>query len=1042
MSKPIKARENQNISTYPELSARRRPDSAQSAQMKHQLKFIRVTVDDQNSSAIVDSIYDQRNGTGDTIKDAEVVAMREDYAALKRTNRQEELDEKSADKSKRTFSKDRLLDEERQRIKIWMETKDREGYDEVQQRDTGITKTEKRKHFDRYKHHQYVKKWGLFFESDGKDEEWFLPSPDVLDENDPEYLCDRCRHIDFRALLTQRGLPGNQKPGPTTIKVFDMAKLMEEPKCSFCSLLRRNLEYECSAQQLSQERLEGQTITLSVLDEGSEYSMRLEVEFGTLGDAFPRMIVQKLAEQNETPLQGLRVRRDAADLDQLRGWLRMCEHEHTSPDITPQQLLGSSTSDLRVIDIASNCVRSVAMPCEYACLSYVWGKGSQTQLTAETRQILEAPGGLTASSITLTQTIKDALQVTRELGLRYIWIDALCIQQDDETDKARIISQMSSIYGNCTLSIVASTNSSPEDGLPGISVVARSREQIVENLQGMSLAVAFHDQQWSLGEIEDSVWNSRAWTFQERQLSKRCVYFTSSHMSFTCPHGMFFEDTIPPPDPKYRPPPLSDQMRSSRMMDLHMYIWTEPTESIYPNKALAPVGEPTMTMVAEDPNNPGEPSPEPAPVYRYSAAPSTERTGLLQMQGETLWKSYSDAISTYTRRKLSFESDALNAFTGVADLIAQGVNTKYWYGLPEFAFDQALLWQPREALKRRCQGNAARFPSWSWVAWEGHSSYRSRGWYNAIYYPPLVVVKWLQKKDSQWLIDMFKAKAERTPEQIEAFTQRVNANKLILSEVNLRQLLKVDNPDDGWNNIKDEAKNEHIFTHDAYPGLRFSYPISLPGAPLIERPSSDGTLYFEARTAAARFSDMPTTAFIQDNLAQNFFQIGLNDEAQSANYRPPWQRIIYHQGYRAGSLSLNVPLAEFDLAAPDCYSLVAMSRDSLSHIAPPRAGWDWYWRNDPRILQYGLYFSEEWDEDHEMAVRPPDFTTQPDLSVRNENGDPQWDEARFGDVAIFDVYNVLLVRNRGEWSERVGVGKVNFRAFHFAGPKKEIIVLR
>jgi hypothetical protein len=673
----------------------------------------------------------------------------------------------------------------------------------------------------------------------------------------------------------------------------------------------------------------------------------------------------------------------------------------------------------------------------------VWGTGIQSQLTTDTREVLERPSGLMDGSINLSQTVKDAIQVTRDLGLRYIWIDALCILQDDAEDKASIVSQMASIYGNCTIAIVASTNTDPSDGLPGVSAVSRSEAQIVENIQGMSLAAVFHDPRIPYTEIEKSVWNSRAWTFQERHLAKRSVYFTKNQLCFTCPHGTAFEDTLPVPDPAYKPVPLNEQTKmTGQLHRLQSYLWADPTQNHYPNKAFGAEGEDTVIWMSEDPDNPGKPSPGPTPVYRYAAAPNTEVTGQLRFDGETLWKTYSDAVSYYTQRNMSRESDIINAFTGVADLISQGVNTKFWYGIPEFAFDQALLWQPREALKRRAEDNGA-FPSWSWAAWKGHCSYRGRGWYNAINYRPVSVVEWHHViEDLEWYIQRYKEQAERTPEEIDAFTQRVTQpNVSILMELDPDRLYAFDNANDGWKIVRDETRNEHIYVHDSYPGLRFSYPVLLSGQPLLERPSADGTLYFGARAAAVRFCDMPNTEFIQESLQDEFLQIGLNDEAQSANYRRPWQHIIYHQGYRAGFLSLNVPFSEIDLAEQDDYQLLAMSRDSVSHIAPPALGWDKHWEFSPHFIQKMCYI-EEWG-DRTWEIDPPDFSTKPDTSKHNENGDPKWDLDRFGGVAICDVYNVLLVRMRKTgYYERVGVGKINFRAFCCAKPKKRLIKLR
>ena len=441
---------------------------------------------------------------------------------------------------------------------------------------------------------------------------------------------------------------------------------------------------------------------------------------------------------------------------------------------------------------------------------------------------------------------------------------------------------------------------------------------------------------------------------------------------------------------------------------------------------------------------------------------------------------------------MTWQSDAVAAFTGVADLVSQGTNTKFWYGLPEFALDQALLWQPREVLRRRTQPDGATpldLPTWSWAAWEGHCAYRGRGWHNAVTFLPLTMVKWLRKRDLQAFLDEFLASdgTDKAPEEIEAFTRRMLSGRwLSLDALDPSAVLKVSNRHDGWALVPDTVRNEHVFMHAAYPGRRFSYPIALPGEPLLDRVGEDGLLYFVARAVPARFCDDPAATFTQEPLADAFLQIGLRDEHRSANARRPWQHIIYHQGYRAGFLSLNVPLlsssslsssaAEAAAAEEDPlkggesgdgddddddddgeeYVLAAMSRDSIPHIAPPAPGWDMYWQSDPRILQATMFFNEEWSDDEAKRAAPPpkDLSAEPDTSHQSEDGNPHWDEGRFGDVAFFDVYNVLLLRwrpaassaaamerGRSHW-ERIGVGKVNVRAFRYAKPIEQTFELR
>jgi hypothetical protein len=57
----------------------------------------------------------------------------------------------------------------------------------------------------------------------------------------------------------------------------------------------------------------------------------------------------------------------------------------------------------------------------------------------------------------LPRTIRDALEVTLSIGYRFLWVDSLCIVQDDDEDRDLQIDMMDEIYSNATLTIAAGT---------------------------------------------------------------------------------------------------------------------------------------------------------------------------------------------------------------------------------------------------------------------------------------------------------------------------------------------------------------------------------------------------------------------------------------------------------------------------------------------------------------------------------------------------------------------------------------------------------
>ena len=1005
--------------------------------MVRQLKsIIQQGIRHQGTISVINTVIEEKNGH--TVQDPAVREMLNDLKEFYRRRGASMMEEsKAKPEEQRKYSKDLLTDEEFESVSVWIKT-------EPDATDASSTKDkEAETRFNQYVHHQYIRKWGLLTEALGKDEDWWIPNPPVLDENDSDYLCDMCRHIDFRALLTQRGLPGNELPGPTKITLHGLDQILQRERCVFCRLVSRKIRYDRILEFENEDAMKLTDVRLNVLDDGPENALRLEIE---LEDRLrlpeiQRIVIQRVDVEDPNPFNGILVNQEKVSIDAVRKWMNFCQHTH--PKIT-DRCIEQRQPRLRLIDVEEKRVVEVECPCAYVCLSYVWGQINQPQYNSKTKIAFESPDGLSQRSIGLPQTITDAMIVTRQLGMRYLWVDALCIQQDNEEDKASIIANMGAIYSNATVTIVASTNSDPSEGLSGVTTKHRDKEQICERVQGMLLAVAFHDHRKRLKDMENSVWNSRAWTYQERHLSQRTLYFTDSQACMICPHATFLEDTSPSLDPKFRPAPAEDKTNFySRPQDIQFRIWSDLTQSHFPSKGFQ-TDDCIMVMIGEDREDGDELS---VPVYQYKQHPNSDTSGMPEIGGKNLWDTYRTAVDAYTRRNMSSETDAVVAFEGMAELISQGANTQFWYGVPAFAFDQALLWYPQEPLQRRRQSEHDLFPSWSWAGWKGHCHYRGRNWYNGLYRCPVSAVHWLRDMTPREFLEKHKdnnmigRRPDKSKEEIEE--EILNGQWTLVEQLNSYQLYRFDFEQDGWDVRFDTEKNQHAYIHEQYPGVFFNYPVPLPDQELMVIPDEAGVIRFQAHTNKVRFCDMRTTDFVQQFGVDQFLQIGLGDEDRSANYRPPWQRIIYHQGYRAGFLMLNIPFDDVDLEDQEGYSLVAMSRDELPRIPPPREPWEVYRMLGPVELHWNLARKEQWiPEKLNQTIVPPNETVTPDVSPKPENGDAIWDEYRFNNDAIYPLYNVLLIQKRGKLSERIGVGKIHYHAFHHARPEMSVILLK
>ncbi|KAE9378453.1 HET-domain-containing protein, partial [Stipitochalara longipes BDJ] len=173
---------------------------------------------------------------------------------------------------------------------------------------------------------------------------------------------------------------------------------------------------------------------------------------------------------------------------------------------------------LLLIDCMSRQVVAAPHRCWYLALSYVWG--NQKARTVKVDEKLTC----------LPQTIEDAITVTSKLGFRYLWVDMYCIRQDNQSHVGDQIRHMDLVYRQAQATIIAAAGDNPAFGLPGVSC-ARQTRQVHVTMNGLTVANFAHNP-WEL--VDSSVWNSRAWTFQESLFSPCRIFFTTEQVIFNC----------------------------------------------------------------------------------------------------------------------------------------------------------------------------------------------------------------------------------------------------------------------------------------------------------------------------------------------------------------------------------------------------------------------------------------------------------------------------------------------------------------------------
>jgi len=174
----------------------------------------------------------------------------------------------------------------------------------------------------------------------------------------------------------------------------------------------------------------------------------------------------------------------------------------------------------------------------YCALSYCWG-GPQPFSTTITR-LSDYFDRLPYRQ--LPQTIIDAFQVARSLGIHYIWIDSLCIVQDDQADVQSELSKMLQIYKNALFVISAASTTTCHEGffhkrhmtfgMPHAGL----RLPLQIDRETLGSAILSRYMFWEdVGEGEDPLpINTRAWTLQEAYLATRLLVFTHSNMMWEC----------------------------------------------------------------------------------------------------------------------------------------------------------------------------------------------------------------------------------------------------------------------------------------------------------------------------------------------------------------------------------------------------------------------------------------------------------------------------------------------------------------------------
>jgi hypothetical protein len=361
-------------------------------------------------------------------------------------------------------------------------------------------------------------------------------------------------------------------------------------------------------------------------------------------------------------------------IDRAREWYKECKETHSScrriasplPKRVLDLALKASTGVVTLYESKNEIV-------EYATLSYSWGTSLPFKTTSS--NIEQHRNGLSIES--LPQTLQDAVRVAQLLDFRYLWIDSLCIIQDDAADWAVQAALMTDIYEGSALCISALGAKDCNSGfskLPNVLAKVGICRYPTESSEPRDIFVGWKP--FGYGNVvEESHLCTRGWTFPERLVSPASLHYTDEGMFWECAERFVSETGT----------------------------GTTPYSPAAWKKAwlLARRGEATVL-----------------PEYLGT-------DNQISIEKATLLRNWRDFVRDYSARALTQSTDKLPAVASIARALAKQASMTYMAGLWKEDFLSGLFWFRNKDTEALTPPQQYRAPSWSWASVDGRIDYRS-----------------------------------------------------------------------------------------------------------------------------------------------------------------------------------------------------------------------------------------------------------------------------------------------------------------------------
>ena len=349
----------------------------------------------------------------------------------------------------------------------------------------------------------------------------------------PGSLCDGCSSK-TKGLLS---------PGLFAASIEELDR--RRGTCALCALLHSKLRSLGTAGHITSIIREGSSLTTRI-GGSPAFSVVVGPQLGTFACFPPRSRLTLYSDVNDTPmdiqrgLPKLPLPGSDVQVKLLKQWLRRCDKWHRCNK--PSSIKPHTTRmPTRLVDLGNENVNTPRLDCRrtrsdtrFTALTHRWGDTDiHEPFYLQKGRLKEWQRSMDLDH--LPKTYQDAIHITRSLGIRYIWIDALCIVQDDRTDLESEIQKMEDVFTFAYVSLSATCATGNSDGF-----LKRTRERQCHPFDFPSDGQS-QNRVWLCDpidnfkrDVEQSALSKRGWVFQERALSRRIIHFTDTQVYWEC----------------------------------------------------------------------------------------------------------------------------------------------------------------------------------------------------------------------------------------------------------------------------------------------------------------------------------------------------------------------------------------------------------------------------------------------------------------------------------------------------------------------------